>query len=107
MSNRNPPGADPRQTLQTLDQLSQALKVMSEVLGRLQRHLRRQLRDRDQQNQPDQYQPDGHNSLLDCEPKPHETAAEVVGGGQSATAESDQATHFNVWKQPSGSRVIH
>ena len=48
MSKGKPAGLDAEQTLQTLDQLSQTIAVMSEVVERLKRHLNRQLRQREQ-----------------------------------------------------------
>lgn len=49
MSKEKPAGPDTAQALQTLDQLSQTIEVMSEVVDRLKKHLSRQLRLREQE----------------------------------------------------------
>ena len=43
VSEEKPAGFDPDKTLATLDQLSQTINVMAEVVERLRRHLNRQL----------------------------------------------------------------
>lgn len=48
MSKGKPAGPSAEQALQTLDQLSQTIEVMSEVVDRLKRHLSRQLRRHEQ-----------------------------------------------------------
>ncbi|MCY4016449.1 MAG: hypothetical protein OXE80_11870 [Gammaproteobacteria bacterium] len=49
MSKSKPAGIDPDQTLATLDQLSHTITVMSAVIERLKRQLRRELRQREEQ----------------------------------------------------------
>ncbi len=53
MSKEKPAASDTEQALRTLDQLSQTIEVMSEVVDRLKRHLRRQSRKREQRPETD------------------------------------------------------
>jgi len=49
MSKSKPSALDPDKTLATLDQLSHTITVMSAVVERLKRQLRRELRQREEQ----------------------------------------------------------
>lgn len=51
MSKGNKTGASAEQALLTLDQLSQTIEVMAEVVDRLKRHLNRQMRQHEQQTE--------------------------------------------------------
>lgn len=53
MSKDKPAGPDAEQTFHTLDQLSQTIEVMSDVVNRLKRHLSKQLRLREQRQADD------------------------------------------------------
>ena len=101
MTKDKPAGADAEQALQTLDQLSQTIAVMAEVVDRLKRHLSKQLRRHEQQLEENSRQ-----QISAISKKPRPAAPESARNTNADGVELEISTHRRRITRWPG-RVIH
>ena len=101
MSKDKPAGLDAETALHTLDQLSQTIEVMSDVVNRLRRHLSRQLRLSEQQQDEDHQEP--HSA---AERKSRLSMPDPARDNSRANVELEMTTYRRRMSRGPG-RVIH